>query len=70
MQICLNKRYSDIYYWTKQVPLRVPVNKNWTAGLLQLEGYCLGHYYNYSSPGQNRFTALGIDDQGFAHAAL
>ena len=52
------------------MPLRVPVNKNWTAGLLQLEGYCLGHYYNYSSPGQNRFTALGIDDQGFAHAAL
>ena len=40
------------------------------AGLFQLQGWSLGHYYNYSQPGRNRYTALGLDDFGAAQVPL
>jgi hypothetical protein len=52
------------------LPLRVELNKHWSAGLFQLDGYSLGHYYNYSKPGQRRYTSLGLDDFGVAHVPL
>ena len=52
------------------LPMRVQLMKHWAAGLFQLEGWSLGHYYNYSQPGRNRYTALGLDDFGAAQVPL
>ena len=52
------------------LPMRVQLMKHWAAGLFQLEGWSLGHYYNYSQPGRSRYTALGLDDFGAAQVPL
>ncbi len=49
------------------VPLRIPnLNRRWTAGLWQIDGYVKGDY----GKGQNRYRPLGIDDYGFAYVPL
>lgn len=50
------------------LPLRVgPFNQSrWTVGLLQLAGYTVGYY----GSGANRYTSLGLDDEGFAYVPL
>jgi hypothetical protein len=50
------------------LPLRVGPFKQsrWTVGLLQLAGYTVGYY----GSGANRYTSLGLDDEGFAYVPL
>ena len=49
------------------LPMRVEAQcGRWTFGLLQREGYTLGHYGN----GSKRWTALGLSLDGHAHAPL
>ena len=50
------------------LPLRVGPFKQprWTVGLLQLAGYTVGYY----GSGANRYTSLGLDDDGFAYVPL
>ena len=49
------------------VPLRVGnLCRNWTAGLLQKDGYSLGFYSN----GSDVYSALGVDATSNAHVPL
>ncbi len=54
--------------------LTVPLQKNWTAGLWQLEGYTIGFYHSDVHTDVNTerclYTALGLDDFGEAHVPL
>ena len=50
------------------LPLRVGPFKQsrWTVGLLQIAGYTVGYY----GGGADRYTSLGLDDDGFAYIPL
>lgn len=52
------------------LPLRVQLHPHWTAGLFQVQGHSLGHYYNSTEPGRRRYSALGLDFDGMAHVPL
>jgi hypothetical protein len=55
--------------WSETVtlPLRVGgLNRRWTAGLWQKQGYVLGNY----GSGENRFREVGIDIYGYAYVPL
>lgn len=49
------------------VPLRIPgLNRKWTVGMLQKDGYVLGKY----GSGKNRYRGVGLDFAGNAHIPL
>ena len=55
--------------WTTNLtlPLRVTgLNRRWSAGLFQKDGYVLGHY----GTGQNRYRGLGVDEFGCAYVPM
>lgn len=49
------------------LPIKITgLNRNWTAGLFQKQGYVLGNY----GTGENRYRGLGLDLDGSAHFPL
>ena len=49
------------------LPMRVAgLNRNWSAGLFQIDGYVAGRY----GDGKNRYRGLGLDFAGSAHFPL
>jgi len=49
------------------IPVRVTgLNPRWSTGLFQIVGHALGNYTN----GENVYTTLGVDMEGYVHAAL
>ena len=49
------------------LPLRmIGLNRRWSVGVLQLRGYCVGHYGSC----ENRYRSLGVDDANHSHVPL
>ncbi|MFV2070479.1 MAG: hypothetical protein ACC645_26225, partial [Pirellulales bacterium] len=56
---------------SKPLPMTLPIrlsgmNRRWSAGLLQYEGYVKGDY----GTGEKRYRAMGIDVDGYAYVPV
>jgi len=64
VEVVIPKPATDLHL---TLPVRVPhLNRNWTAGLFQKQGYVKGTY----GTGANRYRGVGLDFEGSAHVPL